>query len=152
VGPERADEFAHAIRLLCRGHQVVAVNPRETRASRAFENAGGTFIRARIEQLARSCGRFELVLENYPYPSGRNYVPPRPFALARLSRLASCGQWILFTESIRFATLLKAVVEHDDDLREKIRVSLVPIPADAAPTSHYPQVDRRLRLVFQRVW
>jgi hypothetical protein len=151
VGPERSDEFANAMRVMCRGHKIVAVNPRETRASRAFEQAGGTFIRARIEDIAPSHGRFDLVLENYPYPSGRNYVPPRPFALARLSRLAPCGRWILFTEAIRFATLLKAVVAHDDDLRGKFHVSLAPISADVAPPSHYPPVDSRFRLVFTRL-
>jgi hypothetical protein len=151
VGPERSEEFANAMRLMCRGHKIVAVNPRETRASRAFESAGGTFVRARIEELSPACGHFDLVLENYPYPSGRNYVPPRPFALARLSRLASCGRWILLTESIRFATLLRAVVEHDDDLRGMFRVSLVPISTDAAPPSHYPPIDSRFQLMFDRV-
>jgi hypothetical protein len=151
VGPERPEEFASAMRLMCGGHRVLAVNPRETRMSRAFQRVGGKFIRARIENLRPSCSRFDLILENYPYPSGRDYVPPRYYALARLSRLASCGRWILFTEAIRFATLLKAVVAHDDDLREKFRVSLAPISPDVAPPSHYPPVDSRFRLVFERL-
>jgi hypothetical protein len=151
VGPERPDEFASAIRLTCRGHRVVAVNPRETRASRVFKNAGGTFIRMRIENLPSSCRGFHLILENYPYPSGKDYVPPRPFAVARLSRLAPCGRWILFTEAVRFATLLRAAIEHDQNLQRRFRVSLTPTSADAAPPSHYPPVESRFRLVFQRV-
>jgi hypothetical protein len=151
VGPERPDEFASAMRLMRRAHRVVAVNPRATRAAKAFERTGGTFVRARVEQLATSCGRFDLILENYPYPSGGDYVPPRPFALARLSRLAVCGQWIVFTEAVRFATLLRAVVEHDLDLQHRFRVSLDPVATTAAPPSYYPRMDSRFRLVFQRV-
>jgi hypothetical protein len=150
VGPERPDEFAQAMRLVCQGHRVVAVNPRETRSSRDFQDAGGVFVQARIEELPRACS-FDLILENYPYPSGLDYVPPRPFAVARLSRLGFCGRWILFTEAIRFATLLKAVVEHDDDMRGKFLVSIAPVPTEAAPPSHYPPVDSRFRLVFERV-
>jgi hypothetical protein len=151
VGPERPDEFARAMRLMCHGHTVVTVNPRETRGSRAFQEAGGTFLPARIEQLPRGCSRFDLILENYPYPSGQDYVPPRPFAVARLSRLAPCGRWILFTEAVRFATLLRAAIEHDQNLQGRFRVSLTPTSADAAPPSHYPPVNSRFRLVFERV-
>lgn len=151
VGPERPDEFAIARRLMRRARRVVAVNPRATRASKAFQRAGGTFVRARVEQLAHSCGRFDLILENYPYPSGSDYIPPRPYALARLCRLAVCGQWILFTEAIRFATLLNAVVEHDLGLQNRFRVSFNPVDLTAAPPSHYPRMDTRFRLVFQRV-
>jgi hypothetical protein len=151
VGPERPDEFAKAMRLMCHGHTVVAVNPRETRGSRAFQQAGGAFLPARIEQLPVGCSRFDLILENYPYPSGQDYVPPHPFALARLSRLAPCGRWILFTEAVRFATLLRAAIEHDQNLQGRFRVSITPTSADAAPPSHYPPLDSRFRLVFQRV-
>jgi hypothetical protein len=151
VGPERPDEFANAMRLMCHGHRVVAVNPRETRSSRAFQEAGGTFLQARIEQLPRGCRGFHLILENYPYPWGQDYLPPRPFAAARLSRLAPCGRWILFTEAVRFATLLRAAIEHDQILQRRFRVSITPTSVDAAPPSHYPPVDSRFRLVFQRV-
>jgi hypothetical protein len=150
VGPERPDEFANAIQLMRRGHTVIAVNPRETHASRAFQERGGTFLATRIEQLPRACGAFDLILENYPYPSGQDYVPPRPYALARLSRLAQRGRWILFTEAVRFATLLTAAVQHDDHLRGKFHISLAPLSVNAAPPSYYPPVDSRFRLIFER--
>jgi hypothetical protein len=151
VGAERGDEFADAHRLACRGHWVVVANPWVTCAARAFSRAGGTFIRARIEQLPPACNGFDLICENYPYPSGRHYVPPRPFAVARLSRLARGGRWILFTEAVRFATLLKAAVDYDDGLPGDFGVELSSISPDEAPSSHYPRVSRRLRLVFQRL-
>ena len=55
VGAERADEFADAMRLVCEGHDVIVVNPRETAAARAFRRAGGTFLRAGVEQLPTAC-------------------------------------------------------------------------------------------------
>src|SRR2546430_17157510 len=36
VGAERWDEFKDAMRLVCQGHDVMAINPRETAAARAF--------------------------------------------------------------------------------------------------------------------
>jgi len=71
VGAERRGEFAHALRLACRGHDVIAINPRETASAKAFRQGGGKFIRARIEDLPAESCRFDLVCENYPHPSGR---------------------------------------------------------------------------------
>jgi hypothetical protein len=150
VGPERDDEFAHALRLSTKGHDVIAINPRETSAAQAFRRAGGTFVRARIEDLPPKSCRFNLICENYPYPSGRHYVPPRPFALARLSLLKPAGRWILVTESSRYATLLKAVGDYDDDMRARFRSTLSPLSIDEAPPSSYPRAETRYRLIFQR--
>jgi hypothetical protein len=150
VGAERADEFAHAVRLACQGHDVIAINPRETTSANAFRRAGGRFIRARIEDLpTKSCG-FDLICENYPYPSGRHYVPPRPFALARLSLLKPGGRWILVTESPRYASLLKSVGDYDDDVRARFRSSLSALSIDEAPPSAYPRAETRYQLIFQR--
>src|SRR5262245_21135383 len=82
VGAERPDEFADAMRLFCQGHCVMVINPRETSSAAAFRRQGGTFVRARIEQLPPECCQFDVICENYPYPSGQYYVPPDPFALA----------------------------------------------------------------------
>jgi hypothetical protein len=150
VGAERGDEFARALRLSARGHDVIAINPRETVAGKKFRRAGGRFIRARIEELPRKSCRFDLICENYPYPSGRHYVPPRPFALARLSLLKPGGKWILVTESPRYASLLKAVLDYDDDISARFRGTLSPLSIDEAPPSLYPQAKTRFRLVFQR--
>ena len=81
IGAEREDEFADALRLMRQGHEVMVINPRETAAARAFHLVGGTFVCARIEQLP--CCYFDVICENYPYPSGQHYVPPRAFAIAR---------------------------------------------------------------------
>jgi hypothetical protein len=150
VGTERPDEFADAMRLACRGHCVLVVNPRKTAAAAAFRRKGGRFIQTRIEQLPHGVAAFDVICEYYPYPSGRNYVPPRPFALARLSRLAPGGRWVLFTESPRFATLLRAVADYDPAAQGTFRVSLSPVSTDEAPPSTYPPVSTRLRLVFER--
>src|SRR5215510_15896918 len=150
VGAERNDEFAHAMRLAFKGHNVMAVNPRKTAAAEAFRQAGGRFIRARIEELPPESCRFHLICENYPYPSGRSYVPPRPFALARLSLLKPGGKWILVTESPRYASLLKAVGDYDDDVQARFRSTLTALPVDEAPPTSYPRVDTRFRLTFQR--
>jgi hypothetical protein len=138
------------MRLICQGHDVIAINPRETRAARAFRRVAGKFIRARIDDLPPKSCRFDLICENYPYPSGRNYVPPRPFALARLSLLKPGGRWILVTESPRYASLLKAFGDYDDDVRARFRSTLAPLSIDEAPPSAYPRADTRYRLIFQR--
>jgi phosphatidylserine/phosphatidylglycerophosphate/cardiolipin synthase-like enzyme len=150
VGAERVGEFAQAMRLARQGHGVVAINPRETASARAFRRAGGRFIRARLEDLPPECCRFDLICENYPYPSGRHYVPPRAFAIARLARLKPGGRWILVTESPRYASLLKAVGAHDGALRSRFRSTLTPLSIDEAPPSAYPRADTRFRLVFRR--
>ena len=150
VGAERGNEFRAAMRLVCQGHDVMAINPRVTSTARRFRSAGGKFVRARIENLPPGCCRFDLICENYPYPSGRHYVPARPFALARLSRLTPGGRWILVTESPRYVSLLKAVGDYDDDVRARFRSMLTALPVDEAPSSSYPRVDTRFRLTFQR--
>jgi hypothetical protein len=121
VGAERRDEFTDAMRLTGQGHDVTVVNPRATIAAREFQNRGGTFIRAGVEQLPPACRCFDVICENYPYPSGEHYVPPRAFALARLWRLAPGGRWILFTEAVRFATLLKAVADYDEAVQGRFQ-------------------------------
>jgi hypothetical protein len=150
VGAERADEFADATRLLCQGHDVMVINPRESAAARTFRRAGGTFVRARIEQLPPACCYFDVICENYPYPSGRHYVPPRAFAVARLARLAPGGRWVLFTEAPRFATLLKAVGDYDKAVQRRFRVGLSSLSPSEAPPSAYPSASTRFRLIFER--
>jgi hypothetical protein len=150
VGSERIDEFAHATRLAREGHDVIAVNPRETSAATAFRRAGGRFIRARIEELPQQSCRFDLICENYPYPSGRRYVPPRSFALARLSLLKPGGRWILVTESRRYASLLKAVVDYDGDISARFHSTLSSLSIHEAPPSFYPRAKTRFRLAFHR--
>ena len=150
VGAERPHEFADAMSLECQGHDVLVINPRETPATKGFRKAGGQFVRTKIEALPPRCCSFDLICENYPYPSGRHYVPPRAFAFARLARLRPNGRWILFTESPRYASLLKAVGDYDEDVRHLFRVSLSSIAPDVAPLSAYPAVSSRFRLVFTR--
>jgi hypothetical protein len=150
VGAEREDEFADATRLSCDGHEVIVINPRETAAARVFRRAGGTFVRARVEQLPTACCRFDVICENYPYPSGRHYVPPRDFALARLARLAPGGRWVLFTEAARYATLLKAVGDFDEVVQRRFRVRLSSLSPEQAPPSAYPSAGTRFRLIFER--
>jgi len=128
----------------------MAINPRETASAKAFRRAGGRFIRARIEDLPPGSCRFDLICENYPYPSGRYYVPPRAFALARLSRLAPCGRWILVTESPRYASLLKAAGDYDDAVPARFRSTLSALSTGEAPASLYPRGENRFRLIFQR--
>ena len=149
VGAERGDEFKYAMRLAREGRGVMAINPRETAAARAFRHAGGKFIRARIEDLPPESCRFDLICENYPYPSGRHYVPPRHFAMARLSRLRPGGRWVLITESPRYASLLKAVGDYDDTVRARFRSTLSVLSTDEAPPSSYPRADTRYRLIFR---
>jgi hypothetical protein len=152
VGAERQDELDDALRLSCRGHSVVVVNPRVTPAARRFVAGGGAFLQGRIDQLPAACGCYDVICENYPYPSGRHYVPPRTFALARLSRLARGGRWILVTEAVRYATLIKAVVDHDPELQGRFTATLSSLSLDEAPRSHYPAVDSRYRLIVERCW
>jgi hypothetical protein len=149
VGAERPDEFDDAMRLVRRGHDVMVVNPRETAASEEFQRLGGRFIGTRIEELPPACRCFDLICENYPYPSGDHYVPPRAFALARLSRLARGGRWILFTEAARFATLLKAVAEHDEAAQGRFSVAMSSVSPHEAPPSAYPRAESRFRLIFE---
>jgi phosphatidylserine/phosphatidylglycerophosphate/cardiolipin synthase-like enzyme len=150
VGAEGGDEFKDAMRLVCRGHGVMAINTRETAWARAFCRAGGKFIRARIDDLPPESCRFDLICENYLYRSGQHYVPARPFALARLSRLKPAGRWILVTESPRYASLLKAVGDYDEAVQRNFTVTLSSLAPDEAPSSLYPHGESRFRLIFQR--
>ena len=150
VGAERPDEFADAMRLICQGHTVMVINPRETSSATAFRRQGGNFVRARIEQLPPECCQFDVICENYPYPSGRHYVPPRAFVLARLARLARAGRWILFTEATRFATRAKAVVDYDGILPGRFKARLSALSPGQAPPSTYPPVASRFRLIVER--
>jgi hypothetical protein len=150
VCAERKDEFKDAMRPVCQGHDVMVVNPRATSTARAFCLAGGKFIRARIEDLPSESCRFDLICKNYPYPSGRHYVPARPFTLARLLRLKLGGRWILVTESPRYAFLLKAICDYDDAFRARFRSTLFAPATDEAPPSLNPRVASRFRLIFQR--
>jgi hypothetical protein len=149
VGAERPDEFRDAIRLLRQGHEVAVVNPRASAAAHIFQRAGGWFIPARVEQLPRALGKFDLICENYPYPSGHHMVPARAFARARLARLARGGRWILFTESPRYARALQAAVEHEPD-GGKFSVRVWRVAQELAPASSYPPVRTRFRLIFER--
>jgi hypothetical protein len=152
VGSERPEEFREALKLATDGHAVLVVNPRETDAAKSFQLAGGKFLRARIEDLSPHCRGFELIREHYPYPSGRHYVPPKAFALARLRRLAPGGRWILYTEANRFATLLKAAVDFDSRFIGRFTAELSRIPFDSAPASHYPATHARFRMIFRRLF
>jgi hypothetical protein len=149
LGAERPDEFSDALRLHQEGHDVAVVNPRVSRAARLFRAAGGCFLPARVEQLPPSLVRFDLICENYPYPSGRYFVPARAFARERLARLAHGGRWILFTESPRYARELKAAVE-DGPQAGSFSVRVSPVAEELAPASSYPLVSTRFRLTFQR--
>jgi hypothetical protein len=151
IGAERPDEFADALRMTCLGHSVTVVNPRETFAAREFKRKGGTFIQGRVEELPPACRCFDVICENYPYPSGENYVPPLAFAEARLSRLPRGGRWILFTEAVKFATLLKAVTDFDENLPGKFSCALSRVSPHLAPPSIYPPGDTRFRLIFKRM-
>ena len=150
IGSERPEEFREALALGSRGNQVLVVNPKETDAARRFRLASGRFLAVRIEDLPPHCGSFDFIRENYPYPSGRHYVPPRPFAVARLRWLAPNGRWILYTEAARFAMLLKAVVYHPR-ISQRFEVQLTKVPLDTAPPSDYPPTTTRYRLTFRRV-
>src|SRR5690348_3178868 len=86
VGAERADEFANAIEMVHKGHDVTVVNPRRTASARAFQRQSGRFVPLRIEQLPYKCGRFDTICENYPYPLRRYSGPAKSFAIARLRR------------------------------------------------------------------
>ena len=150
VGPETPEEFVEAQQLWSRGYAVLAINPRETGAARNFRDAGGKFLSTRIEDLSRRFGPFDLIRENYPYPSGRQYVPTEPFAQARLSRLAPGGRWVLYTESARLAGRLKAVIERCSIWAKQFAAQLKRIPCEAAPPSHYPPTDVRYQLIVRR--
>jgi hypothetical protein len=152
VGLETPEEFREALKRRSRGDTVFVVNPRETDATHRFRMAGGSFLRTRIEDLPSRFRTFDLIRENYPYPSGRHCVPPEPFAVARFNRLAPGGYWILYTESVRLASLLKAVVDYDPKLIGRFEVSLTRIPFEAAPRSSYPANDVRYKLIFRRLY
>jgi hypothetical protein len=149
VGAETPDEFRDAATLVRKGHVVVIVNPRVSRPARLFRAAGGWFMPARLEHLPVSLGRFDLICENYPYPSGRYSVPARTFAGERLARLARGGRWILFTENSRYARELKRAVESGPHAGcFSVRISR--LAEELAPASLYPPVRTRFRLTFER--
>jgi hypothetical protein len=153
VGAERPDEFAHAMRLVCQGHTVTVVNPRQTNPARAFRAAGGRFIRARIENIPRRLGPFHIICENYPYPypSALDYAATKAYAFARLAKVAVRGRWVVFTESPRLAAALGAVAQHEAVVRRRFRLWFTELSSVLAPRSAYLRRRTRYRLIFQRV-
>ena len=150
VGAERSDEFADAMGLDGEGHVVTVVNPRLTFAAKAFQARDGRFVPLRVEHLPAAAGRFDVICENYPYPLRHYSGPAKRFALARLTRLAPGGRWILHTESPRFATALKALADFDADVARGFSVRASSLSPQQAPPSLYPPVNTRFRLIFQR--
>ncbi len=151
VGAERADEFADALRLARKGHQVAVVNPRLTAAARAYRANGGRFLRASVEKLPRTLGKFDLICENYPYPYAQSYVSARAYALSRLQRSAPGGRWIVITEHPRFAAALRAVAAQDEAIRTKFTVRFSVLSPWRAPLSSYVRRNTRFRIVFTRI-
>jgi hypothetical protein len=150
VGAERADEFADALGIMSRGHNVTVVNPRSTASAEAFQRKSGRFVPLRVEQLPYTRGRFHTICENYPYPLRQYSGPAKRFAMARLRRLAPGGRWIVFTESRRFATALKALADFDEDVARDFTLRSSIVSPRQAPPSVYPPVNTRFRLIFQR--
>jgi hypothetical protein len=149
VGSERSDEFADALRLDNEGHGVMVVNPRLTLAARVFQSRNGRFVPIRVERLPAKAGSFDLICENYPYPLRHYAGPAKRFAFARLRRLAPGGRWILHTESLRFATALKALADFDADVARGFVVRVSSLSPEKAPPSFYPAMNTRFRVIFQ---
>jgi hypothetical protein len=164
VGCERFDEFEDAIRLSVRGDSVIVVNPRESVAARRFVNAGGTFVRSKIERLPVTFGPFDLICESYPYTVARveevcsgapcpmwlSARAIRAYAAPRLRHLAPGGRWIVFTESPGFARALRAMVSRNKSIGRNFSVRMVPLTTDEAPQSAYPGLTTRFRVIFLR--
>jgi hypothetical protein len=164
IGCERLDEFRDAMRLWRRGHSVIVVNPWESAAARRFVNAGGTFIRIKIERLPMTFGPFDVICESYPYtvvpvegvcrgvpcPLWISARAIRAYAAPRLRHLAVNGRWIIFTESPGFACALRAIVSRGKSIARNFIARVVPLTTDEAPWSAYPHLNTRFRVVFQR--
>ena len=164
IGAERPDEFAHAMRMAGRGYSVIVVNPRESFAAHQFANGGGTFIRTTIERLPLRLGPFDLICENYPFtvslvegvcqddpcPMWLSARAVRAYAIARLRHLASCGQWIVFTESPGFARALLSIVRRNQAIRHNFAARIVLLTSGEAPPSSYPRLSTRFQVTFQR--
>ena len=164
IGAERRDEFAHARRLVGRGHSVIVVNPRESAAAHRFAPAGGYFIQSAIERLPLTLGPFDLVCENYPFTVGEvegvceddpcpvwlSSLAIRAYAVARLRHLAPDGRWILFTESPGFARALRSIVRRDPVIQRNFSSRIAQVRAEEAPPSSYPRLATRFKVVFQR--
>jgi hypothetical protein len=76
AGAERGDDFAHAMRLICQGHSIIAIDPQESAAARAIRRAWGQVIRARIEDSQLASCRFDLICEDYPSVPGQRKQHP----------------------------------------------------------------------------
>jgi hypothetical protein len=106
VGAERPEEFQYALDMMALGHDVTVVNPIETPASRAFQAAGGKFVKAGIETLPKGPG-YDVMAEDFPVPIRGMFDSAREFATERISRLEPGGRWIVATEAPEFVQVLE---------------------------------------------
>jgi len=151
VGAERADEFQWAANLQRSGQDVTVVNPQTSAAAQQFREGGGRLITSTVEGLPPDA-TFNTIREDFPFPLGRIFQPTRDFALARISRLAPGGRWVVATESSEFAATLDGVVA---SLGLRVTRTVAPFPPlahEATPTSPWlsPGNQTRVILIFTR--
>lgn len=148
VGAEQPSEFDWAAGLQASGQDVTVVNPHTSPAARQFRQGGGNLITGTVESLPPQSA-FNVIREDFPFPLGRVFQPTRDFAMARISRLAPGGRWVVVTESAEFASTLEGVVAGLDV--DVIRTTAPPAH-EATPTSPWlpEETQERYMLVFTR--
>ena len=146
VGAETAEEFAYARQVSAQGGNVTVVNPTVTGEAKAFMRSGGHFVQARIEDLPRQPG-FNLIREDFPFPTGPVFTPAASFILARVARLAPGGRWVVMTESAEFAEAVEGVARLQG---VTVRGTCVAPYHEAVPASVYPREIGRYVLIIER--
>lgn len=110
VGAERLEEFDYARRVAQNGAEVTVANPSMTAEARRFSDEGYNFVQQPIQQLPEG-NTYNIIREDFPVPTGRLLQAADHFLDARLSRLASGGNYVLVTESVEFANAIRAAAE-----------------------------------------
>jgi hypothetical protein len=108
VGAETEGEFAYANQMRAAGNDVTVVNPRVSPAAESYISDGGNFVKGRIEDLHPS-STFDLIREDYPFPTGEHFQLASDFIDSRVGRLNPGGRWFVTTESGEFASTVEGV-------------------------------------------
>lgn len=146
VGAETAGEFDYARSVARQGGTATVVNPRASEEARTFQQSGGNFVQARVEELPKGA-RYNLIREDYPFPLGRLFTPSQQFVEARLERLKPGGTWVVVTESSEFVHALEAAGAYSG---ARVSVNQIPQAHEATPQSRYPREASRYVVTFSR--
>lgn len=146
VGAETNAEFAYAKQVNKQGGSAVVANPHLTDEALSFQKSGGNFFKGKVEDLPAG-KHFDLIREDFPYPTGRVIQPAKELVESRMNRLNEGGTWVVVTEKSDFVKTLEVAAI---DAGVNVSVNQIPAHHEATPQSIHPRDPNRYVLTFSK--